>query len=125
MARTGSPRAAVATNTRTETNHSVRTARPSRRSSQLAHAAPPERPLGGATSASGSGRVATWVISDRHLVEPVRPAREVLVRFEPLDPVGVPVHLLAEAPDDQATLVVLDLLRLVQEIGALALVELP
>src|SRR5688500_14685698 len=107
MARTGSPSAAVATKTKTETSHNVSTARPSRRSSQMAHAAPPERPLGGATSLRGSGRLATCVMSDRHLVEPVRAQRQVPVRFEPLHAGGVPVHLLAEAPDDQAALLVL------------------
>src|SRR5919107_2132593 len=124
MARTGSPRAAVATNTRTETNHSVRTARPSRRSSQTAQAAPPERPRGGATSASGSGRVATWVISDRDLVELVLAQREVLARLEALHVRRVGVDLLPEAPDDETALVVLDLLCLVDQVGTLALVDL-
>src|SRR5687767_12294478 len=124
MARTGSPRAAVARKTSTETSHSDRTARPIRRRSQIAHAAPPERPRGGATSSSGSGRVATWVISDRDLVELVLAQGEVLAGFQPLHVGGVGVDLLAEAPDDQPTLLVLDLLRLVDELGALGLVDL-
>src|ERR687889_2083869 len=124
MARTGSRRAAVATNPRTETNHSVRTARPSRRSSQLPHAAAPDRPRGGATSASGSGRVATWVISDRHLVELVLAQRQVLAGLQPLHVRRVGVDLLPEAPDDQPALVVLDLLRLVDQVGTLGLVDL-
>src|SRR3954452_16950133 len=102
MARTGSPRAAVARNTRIETSHSVNTARPRRRRSQSAHAAPPERPRGGATSSSGSGSVATWVISraslDRHLVELVVAEREVLARLQALHGGGVAVDLLTEAP---------------------------
>src|SRR5919112_4004602 len=124
MARTGSPSAAVATNTRTETSHSVRTARPNRRASQAAQAAPPERPRGGATSASGSGRVATWVISDRDLVELVLAQREVLAGLQSLHVLSVGVDLLPEAPDDQPALVVLDLLRLVDEVGTLGLVDL-
>src|SRR5690242_7939922 len=114
MARTGSPKAVVARNTRTETSHRVRTARPSRRSSQMVHAAAPDRPRGGATSSSGSWRIATWVMSDRHLLELVGTEWEVLARLEALDVGAVPVDLLAEAPDDQAALVVLDLLCLVQ-----------
>src|SRR3954451_14229837 len=125
MARTGSPRAAVARNTRIETSHSVNTARPRRRRSQRPHAAPPERPRGGATSASGSGSVATCVMSgDRHLVELVVPEWQVLAGLQPLHVRGVAVDLLAEAPDDEAALVVLDLLRLVQQVLALGLVEL-
>src|SRR3712207_4187576 len=102
----------------------VRTARPSRRASQAAHAAPPERPRGGATSASGSGRVATWVISDRDLVELVLAQRKVLVRLQSLHVLGVGVDLLPEAPDDVPALVVLDLLRLVDQLRTLGLVDL-
>src|SRR3954465_8832663 len=125
MARTGSPRAAVARKTRIETSHNVNTARPRRRRSQSPHAAPPVWPRGGATSASGSGSVATWVMSgDRHLVELVVPEREVLALLETLH-VGVEaVDLLTEAPDDQSALVVLDLLRLLEQVLALGLVEL-
>src|SRR3954447_7105737 len=125
MARTGSPSAAVAMKTRMETSHSVKTARPRRRASQRPHAAPPERPRGGATSSNGSGSVATWVISrNRDLVELVVAEREVLARLQPLHVGGVAVDLLAEAPDDEAALVVLDLLRLVEQVLALGLVEL-
>src|SRR6188472_2089818 len=124
MARTGSPRAAVARNTRTETSHRLRTARPIRRSSQMTQAAAPERPRGGATSSSGSWSIATSVMSDRHLVELVVAEREVLARLETLHAGAVRVDMLAEAPDDQAALVVLDLLRLVEQVGPLRLVEL-
>src|SRR4051795_7259891 len=127
MARTGSPRAAVARKTRIDTSHSVKTARPRRRRSQRPHAAPPEWPRGGATSSSGSGSVATWVISsplDRYLVELVVAERQVLARLQALHVGGVAVDLLAEAPDDQAPLVVLDLLGLVEQVLALGLVEL-
>src|SRR3954465_3017555 len=116
MARTGSPRATVAKKTRIETSHRVSTASPTRRRSQIAQAAPPERPRGGATSASGSGRTATWVMSHRHLVELVLTQREVLARLQPLHVRRVGVDLLPEAPDDQPALVVLDLLRLVDQV---------
>src|SRR5829696_2790368 len=125
MARTGSPRAAVARKTRIETSQRVKTARPIRRASHTAQAAAPCRPRGGATSSSGSGtRVAMSVMSDRDLIELVGPQWEVLAGFEALDVCAVAVDLLTEAPDDQATLVVLDLLRLVEQLGPLGLVEL-
>src|SRR5919107_3993064 len=124
IARTGSPRAAVARKTWTRSCHRVRTAGPGRRASQTAQAAPPERPRGGATSASGSGRVATWVISDRDLVELVLAQREVLAGLQPLHVRGVGVDLLPEAPDDQPALLVLDLLRLADQVGTLGLVDL-
>src|SRR5690349_18768892 len=125
MARTGSPRAAVAKKTRIETNHRVRTASPRRRAIQTAHAAPPCRPLGGATSSRGWGSVAVSAMgSDRDVLELVVAEREVLARLEPLHLLAVAVDLLAVAPDDVAALFVLHLLGVGQQAVALGLVDL-
>src|SRR5687768_14802328 len=99
MARTGSPRVAVARNTRTETSQRVSTARPSRRASHTAQAAAPCWRRGGATSSRGlatmvprsviaarSSRLSCVlpVLLDRDLVELVGTEGQVLAALEAL-----------------------------------------
>ena len=84
----------------------------------------PSRAGSGSAVATSVIRSAIPALLDRDLLELVGAEREVLARLEPLDVGAVAVDLLAEAPDDQAALVVLDLLGLLEQLGALGLVEL-
>src|SRR5215211_1262417 len=78
---------------------SVRTPSASRRKTSLVNETrPPEAVVG--QRESGSGRV------------------------KPADSVAVGVHLVAERPDDVTAALVFDLLRLVEELGALGVIEL-
>src|SRR6266545_7301767 len=120
IARAGSPSAWVAPNTMTEISQRVSAARTRRCASQRDQARAgertPGRPRPATPRAAGS--------PERDTAELVGGQREVLVRDEPGDLRRVGVDLVLEAPDAVAAAVVLDLLGILEQRGALGAVQL-